>query len=870
MSILQEIFSWSQGNLAPWQQDAVTRLYASRILTVTDLDDLYILAKAEHGIEAPNKKQVEPLAAGLLAATPVPNRLVQLLAIKEISNVNALAEGMRLPISPQGLTVIYGENGAGKSGYSRILKQACRARDQREPILPDARKDPNKIGPIRAVFETMVDGKSIDLKWVNGKDAPEELSEIAIFDTHCARAYINNQGDFAYVPYGLDILSGLVSACNVIRTKAIAEKAQNIPNVAIFDVLAKTNTTVGKALKSILGSTKAVDIEALATMSDAEIERLVTLNKALAEADPKQKAQILRLRTKRFADLGARISAAIELVSEKKINELKQLIKASSTARNAAELAAKAFKNTPGLLPGTGSDEWKALIEAARVFALQSHAGHKYPQLPGDSFCPLCQKPLGQDGVARLASFDAFIEQAAEQAWSNARKAALDAYNAFKSTKPNLQIDEALKQELSDTNDELSTACTEMQRILLDRYVQVLEACFSKYEWSQIQLLPEDPRTTLSAFVTKLEGDAKALEASMDEKAKALMVTEQAELDARKRLGDFKTSALDAIAKHNFSAKLQACIDSIAPASISRKATDLSKTVATQEVADVLNAELRSLNVHELKVVMKPESPGGKTQFRLALQLPSGSAPIAILSEGEQRAIAIALFLTEVKLGKGLGGVVFDDPVSSLDHRRRWEVAARLATEAKIRQVIVFTHDIYFLCILQQKAEDINVGLTTQCIRRTEAGFGVQTDRIPFDKLKTKARIGALRQMHVNVEKAYKAGDEDNYKRLTRDAYYSLRLAWERVVEEVLFQGVVQRFNEGISTQNLRYVVVEDADYAEIDAGMTKSSKFEHDAGAPAQLPTPHPDELKLDIERLDALRTTIEIRKVKIEAQRR
>lgn len=74
-----------------------------------------------------------------MAAPSDPARLVQLLAIKELANVGA-GRGS-LPIAEAGLTAIYGENGAGKSGYSRILKHACRARDQRGFILPVGRED---------------------------------------------------------------------------------------------------------------------------------------------------------------------------------------------------------------------------------------------------------------------------------------------------------------------------------------------------------------------------------------------------------------------------------------------------------------------------------------------------------------------------------------------------------------------------------------------------------------------------------------------------------------------------------------------------------------------------------------------------------
>ena len=192
-----------------------------------------------------------------------------------------------------------------------------------------------------------------------------------------------------------------------------------------------------------------------------------------------------------------------------------------------------------------------------------------------------------------------------------------------------------------------------------------------------------------------------------------------------------------------------------------------------------------------------------------------------------------------------------------------------MAEEAKIRQVIVLTHDIYFLCILQQEADGVNVDLTTQCIRKSPAGFGVQTERLPFDAMPTSKRIKALRTMHETTDKAHKDGDDAEAARLTRETYFHLRLAWERGVEEVLFQGAVTRFGEGISTQKLSYVEVKDADYEVIDAGMTKSSKFAHDPALGVQLPTPHPDELIADIDMLESWRQSVENRKKEIRDRR-
>lgn len=88
-------------------------------------------------------------------------------------------------------------------------------------------------------------------------------------------------------------------------------------------------------------------------------------------------------------------------------------------------------------------------------------------------------------------------------------------------------------------------------------------------------------------------------------------------------------------------------------------------------------------------------SRGSSGQTVKKLQI-KGTAPGKVFSEGEQRAIAIANFLTEVQMDTRNGGIVLDDPVCSLDHKRRSLIVKRLLEEVKKRQVVVFTHEITF------------------------------------------------------------------------------------------------------------------------------------------------------------------------------
>ncbi|MFQ1727185.1 AAA family ATPase, partial [Aeromonas veronii] len=611
--------------------------------------------------------------------------------------------------------------------------------------------------------------------------------------------------------------------------------------------------------EQLFSKTRAEHIEALSTLSQIEQDRRILLTTTLAEAEPKQKAQALSQKAVRFSGLKNRISTTVALIDDSKVNQLRDLINKAKSDKAAAELAATEFKQAPGQLTGTGGEEWKTLFEAARSFARVSHPHHEFPTLQEDSACPLCQNPLGQDGISRLVQFDEFIKQAAEKTASESREVAATAYKIIKNAILDIMLRDGLMEELAEIDPELAAECLLVQECLNTRQKLVLQAASAELQWEEIPPFSTDPRPGLERIIEGLQEQAKALEATADEKVRDTMVTEKRELDARVRLGEVKSAVLEAITQHEVCRKLQACIDTLDTRTISRKSTELSRTTASQELADALNEELKRLKVHQLQVVMKPESPKGKTQFKLVLQLPGGNTPAAILSEGEQRAIAIASFLAEIKLSKGRGGIVLDDPVSSLDHRRRWEVAERLAIESLTRQVIIFTHDIYFLCILEQKAEEFKTTLTKNYIRRTAYGYGVHSHDLPFDVLGTKDRLAQLRQELITVRKAQQNGEEDEHRRLTAFCYGRLRLAWERCVEEVLLNGAVQRFGEGVSTQRLKSVVVTDDDYREVDAGMSKCSKFEHDAATTVgRLPIPEPDELEQDIARLAAWRDTV------------
>lgn len=848
MSILQQVLDWTKG-ISAWQSDAIARLLAKQKLDPEDIDDLYALLKTEQGIVDDKGRVAKPLDADQIPAPVKPSTQVTLLAIKNLVNVNAIAENVKLPVAQSGLTIVYGDNGSGKSGYSRVLKRACRARDQTEPILPNANLSTGKGGQPQAVFEILMDGKPQDLTWIMGKPAPTELSSLSIFDSRCARAYLDNEDDFSYVPYGLDVFEGLAKLCRELKTRIEHEYAQFAVDLTPFVPL-HGETEVGKIIRVLSAKTDPAVITKLATVSRDEHAQHAEIEKGLKENNPKEKAARLRATSKRVEVISTNAEIQGSSLSKDTILKLKDLADKYRTAKQAADLAAKQFKEGDALLPGTGGEAWRALFEAAQKFCLESHPGQEFPHLGEEAQCPLCQQPLA-DGATRLLKFQEFIQQEAEKEMQSRKTALSEVYTPLRKAVISLNLDEVTYGEILVLDKVLAEDCRSYEAVLTAHQKVVLDAATANV-WDDIAKDIESPVARLKDLAAKLNAEAETLEKASDEKARATLIKTFSELDARIKLGLVKDAVVTSISRLSYQSNLNKCLGAVRTQGISLKSSEIAEKIVSEDLAKALNSEFKALGVGSLRVSLKSRGDKGKALHKLKLELPQIRNPGEILSEGEQRAVAIGSFLAEIVLGGGKGGIVFDDPVSSLDHRRRERVAHRLAAEACLRQVIVFTHDIYFLNVLVDSAKRLDVPYMTQSLEKREQGFGVSNPDLPFEGMNVTKRIGWLKNFHQEITKVHKAGDEPQHRELTGRAYTHLRVTWERAVEEVLLRQVVLRFRKGVETKRLAGVVVEDSDYAVVDAGMSKCSNYAHDKAMEGGIAMPEPDELMEDIVTLD------------------
>ena len=434
------------------------------------------------------------------------------------------------------------------------------------------------------------------------------------------------------------------------------------------------------------------------------------------------------------------------------------------------------------------------------------------------------------------------------------------AYTPFINNVLTLNLDDVTYGEIELLDAKLAADTREFEKALTARKEAVKAAIVSQ-QWDGTDAAIVNPASRLQAIADSLNAEAETLDKMSNEVERATLQKQFNELNARIALSQVKDAVVTAVSRLDHQAKLTKCLSSVKTQSISLKSSEVAEKVVSNELAAALNREFKALMVGTLSVSLRSRSDKGKALHKLKLELPQARNPAEILSEGEQRAIAIGSFLAEIGLNNGSAGIIFDDPVSSLDHRRRERVAKRLTEEAANRQVIIFTHDIYFLCVLIEEAGAAGIPITTQSLTRRQEGFGIPYAELPFEGKSTSKRVGTLRARHQTIAKLFKNGDEAAHRKETIDAYFHLRMAWERAVEEVLLRNVVLRFRKGIETQKLSGVTVDDSDYAAVDAGMTKCSNYAHDKAFIGGVAVPEPDELLADIEALEAWRVRIDKR---------
>lgn len=844
------IQEWAASRPEVWIQPLVSKIIEIGQLPPENfLDQVYLDFCKENelltGRSKTEKNLVIPSSSGNAKTSPEStSRFIKLNRLKHIHGANALKDGEELVFHPN-LTLVFGHNGAGKSGYIRILKRICGS-PSIEDIWSNVRIE-RTTNQCKAEIEIEVDSKVTSIVWSGNNFGVFPFTNIAIFDGKSIPFYLTGRRDFTYQPFRIELF-GILSEC-FTKLKEQLERDIELKTVGISDPLSSLSPTT-KLYQLVMDALQDGNYPELIKLAVWHKKDEVYLGKKIKGRgkveDLSDKLELEQQRLSQVDDLIQNYTLIGSTLASEKIKKFQALeVKQQKLKGEIKKLNDSLFSNQN--IKGVNTDEWRDFILKSEEY-IQSISS-KYPQ-SGDR-CVYCQQLLTKPSIELVKQYHKAV-----LLWTG------DELTSVKSDIDGF-VDEISSLEIYQINSS-DTVKKVLGKKLLDQITRVGTAIVSHQtdieDENYIRLSSLSTKSlvnSLRKIKDRLEQQQEQLllDQQNHEAIVSLLDTEIAELECRRELHRLNKQLSKDWITSKWLGKAQSALNKLN----TRPITDLSKNVWQALVSDhfiqAFKQEAKNLEAPEIDISFPADYGVPKQEKSFA-----GCKNIdALLSESEQRAIAMSDFLAEAQLKNVVAPLIFDDPVNSFDEGRRQILAQRLFEESQNRQVIIFTHDVLFASNLfdyvVNKKDPSKIDTNFAYFHwiegnGKEAGL-VSKDSCPrMDGLDRNLNDAKFQIPRINV-----LHGSDKEEAIFK-AYTSLRKSLECLVIEKLFGGVVKRWREQVQMMSLDRVITDPQKYSTAKNLFEEFSKYgEAHIHSPEVMQNfPNATKLENDIARVETL----------------
>ena len=781
----------------------------------------------------------------------------KLVSIGNLKAINALLGDQTLTFNQSGITIIYGDNGSGKSGYARILKRISGAQHQEE-ILAN-------------VFENSTETQSAEVTYLDNDQQFTEvwtqnhkigrLKQIHFYDEACGNHYLQKETELTYRPSALTLLDDFAK-----QIERVSNEFEELIKVEQAKTFALPETTTGTKANLLLSSlspnTSPSAISAALNEHpnlEAELQGLTQREAQLATSNPTKEKLALQSVARAAESLSAHIKQIQENVSAETLNEIALLKQRAMELRNSA--------NTEGIvsdtqLPGVGSTTWRTLWNAAREYSMtEAYPGTDFPPSREGDYCLLCQQPLNVEARHRLEHFEQYISSKLEQDAQTAENnynIALDKLIEFETTPPSLQTWlSAIPEDTGLNADQIIQYITDAQ----NAHSQMITSLTSGNEHIRITY-PTFNTSTVQKLAHEYQTRADNLDLTSFQAEREEVSKKRAEHEDLLHIKIAEQQVIDYIQHLQYLDLLETKRGEAATKPITSQINKLAKRYVTEAISEHFVKKAREMRLFQV-TLSDPKGKKGTLFQQPTLRSTDGASPtsktstMSVLSEGEQTAAGLAGFLTEVYFDNSKSCVIFDDPMSSLDHQRRTSVAQNIVDLAEDRQVIVFTHDVVFLSDVVKRAVFCGIPICDRSVERdAQQRPGLIVDEFPWKAKHVTDRIQELNELLAGIKRDRSELSRSDYENRTSDWAGKLSETWERLIRSEIIYRVVDRSTTEVRPMMVRILAkITDADYDEFRAGYSAASTWarRHDKSEEVSYVAPEPDEMETELERLAA-----------------
>ncbi|MBJ7353921.1 MAG: AAA family ATPase [Thermoleophilaceae bacterium] len=773
--------AWANAN-DEWVRAVVRRVLSSgRALPDDELDWAYALFRQEKGLDE-RTLPVEPDLA--VEATEEDAELpLAVTKLSEVTGINAIVPGS--VIEPHaGMTILFGENGTGKTGYSRIFKALAGSRTA-DTILGNIAVTEEVAQTAKVGYTVGPDAKT--LSW-SGEQGVAPFTRMSIFDSPAVNFHVDDDLEYVYVPTVLALFNHVNIALKGVHDRV---------DVAIRDLGAGSTTLLSRfprestiyALVETLGaSTDLAALDARAERGSDVDHRVDVLRRAVAalEADTLDAQISERQRSERVLRQAAAAAATLEGLNVEELSSLSarltELQQDYRTFRSDLFAAAD--------LPADPEETWDDFVTSGDAY--RSHL--EALGVHDSGRCLYCRQPLSDSAQALVAKYSEYLTDRISLDIASVEE------NIGGLTAPILAValpDVAAFVDEHEGREDKPSAYANVAAIRAT--VALVTTAIRSGESIDDSAVANVPAigAELTVSLTATADDITELKMQSANRSDALRDKrrELAELTAAGELGKSWPTIQAQVERAKEADKLRVLGAKFT--ALGRSVTELAKVASDQLINQnfdrLFAEECKALRAPELKV----EFVGRQGRAQRRKMLGGRHKPSKVLSEGEQKVLALADFLAEARLAGITAPVIFDDPVSSLDHRRINEVARRIASLADDNQVIVFTHDIFFAATLLSLFETSRRCTYFQITDEDGKGKVTRASGPRWDTL------GNLKTSINKTVEAARAVDGEARAALVREGYDWIRSWCEVFTETELLAGVSQRYQPNIRMTTL-------------------------------------------------------------------
>ena len=669
------------------------------------------------------------------------------------------------------------------------------------------------------------------------------------------------KNEATYEPSRMRFNSSLIAICDRVSTYLNKEKntlTSKLPSTPA--ALIPTNSI--QWLSTLKATSKLEDIEQKCQFTKGLDNERISAETALNQKDVTGRLKVIGQNRLSYKRVKSEIDNLKTALADEKIQVI-------ITARNDAnkkryianEEAKKVFGNVA--LEGVGQSTWMALWKHAKEFS-EKHAypNINFPSTGDGAHCVLCQQELTLDGKERMSHFQAYVQGGLE----------IDAKKA-----ENLR-DELIKKTLSLPSEHDWLVHMNQLKIPEDIAKQYLTSLMLRRQAvdtaDSISGVPKFDWEPLGEVCQNISIDfdveEKTLKELQQDGQRKNLEIRLKELQAIQWLNQNKAAILDERIRLISIFTLDSAIRLTSTNSLTKKSNELAKVELDAGYQERFAEELKKLG--GTRLLVKPESKQqgkGKITFGLILKGNKSAVPAEkILSEGETRIVTLAAFLADITGSGQKSPFIFDDPISSLDQDYEEKVVARLVDLSVDRQVIIFTHRLSLLSLVESTAGKLKdnarekglaapVSVTVQTLRKLGRNAGVVAKLSLRDSKPAKAVARIRNEFLPQLRKHADNDDVDAFEREAWQVCSEFRILVEKCVESVLLNDVLVRFRRDIQTKGRlsKLTKIEQGDCDLIDDLMTRYSIFEHSQSD--ELPAPSPDLQQIEQD-IDVLSTWI------------